>query len=115
MPRYGKKTLYLDLDALDELQVALSRLPGRPSLSSYFNDQLPSMAKLMTYMVQSAEEGGLLGLSRVLSGSLNDQISSLAQVESEINELKKDKKNLDLTLVDIPPKKIKKSKSVSRK
>jgi len=44
MPRLGKKTLYLDLEALERMQEALNLLPGKPSLSSYLNEILPGLA-----------------------------------------------------------------------
>ena len=69
MPRLGKKTLYLDLDALDRLQAALLRLPGRPSVSSYLNDQLPQHAMQMEAMVEALEKGGLRGLASIFTGT----------------------------------------------
>lgn len=44
MARLGKKTLYLDLEALERMQEALDLLPGKPSLSSYLNEILPGLA-----------------------------------------------------------------------
>jgi hypothetical protein len=46
----GKKTLYLDLDGVDALEAALSRLPGKPSVSSYLSQQLPQMAEVLDKM-----------------------------------------------------------------
>jgi hypothetical protein len=43
----GKKTLYLDLDALEALKDALKRHPGKPSLSSYLSQQIPQMAEIL--------------------------------------------------------------------
>ena len=51
MPRLGKKTLYLDLDALARIQASLSKFPGKPSLSSFLNEQLPTMADSLERMV----------------------------------------------------------------
>jgi hypothetical protein len=46
----GKKTLYLDLDAVEALEAALSNMPGSPSVSSFLTQQLPLMASAMSQM-----------------------------------------------------------------
>lgn len=65
MPRLGKKTLYLDLDALAKMQAALALLPGKPSLSSYLNELLPMQADMLEKSVIAAREGGLRGLAQM--------------------------------------------------
>lgn len=105
MPRLGKKTLYLDLDALDKIQAALQRLPGRPSLSSYLNEQLPVMADLLDQMVTAAEQGGLRGMASLLGVA-----ADLEEKRQEIGNLVREDENADKPLAeivkDIPPKKV---------
>lgn len=105
MPRLGKKTLYLDLEALDRLQAALQRLPGRPSVSSYLNEQLPMHAQNMEEMVEAMEQGGLRGLAAMFQGSAR----MLAEFDADITKALEEAKNPDKTLseiaADVPPKK----------
>lgn len=108
MPRLGKKTLYLDLDALEKIQDALQRLPGRPSLSSYLNEQLPVMADVLDQMVTAAEKGGLRGMAQLLgvAAGMEEKVEEIAKiVEEDPNADKPVKMN------DVPPKKPRASRS----
>lgn len=105
MPRLGKQTLYLDLDALEELREALSRLPGRPSVSSYLSEQLPFMAKSITSMVDALEGRGLRGFAELV-GAVADMEES---EKKDLNQMLQTTKNADTPLSelvkDVPPKK----------
>lgn len=112
MPRLGKKTLYLDLDALDRLQAALQRLPGRPSVSSYLSEIIPQHAENMEQMVSAMEQGGVRGLAamfsqagQVLEGLDNEVKGFLKEAETQG---KADSKLSELAK-DVPPKKPRKS------
>ncbi len=87
MPRLGKKTLYLDLEALESIEASLSRLPGGgPSLSSFLNEQLPVLARGLDQMVTHAEKGGLRALSAMLAGGA-EMISTMTdEVESQLQD-----------------------------
>lgn len=109
MPRLGKKTLYLDLEALDRLQAALQRLPGRPSVSSYLNEQLPIHAQNMEEMVEALEQGGLRGLATLLQGSARMIVDLDADITKTLKEAKNPDKTLSEIAADVPPKKPRKS------
>lgn len=115
MPRLGKKTLYLDLDALDRLDAALKRLPGRPSVSSYLSEVLPSHARQMELMVESMETGGVRGLAKMF-GSISDDLKALDEdVKKTVEEAKKkgtDTKKLSELTADVPPQKPRRAKVV---
>lgn len=116
MPRLGKKTLYLDLDALDKLQAALQRLPGGgPSLSSYLNEQLPIMAEMMEEMVTNAERGGLRGLADMLLGAASTTDSLVLGIEQDVKTLLQEvpdpEKKLSEYVDSVPPKKPRKPRS----
>lgn len=114
MPRYGKKTLYLDLDALDKLRAALDRLPGRPSLSSYLNETLPVLADQMDRMTAAAERGGLRGIADFL-GVVADVEDKKVEMEEDVKSTVRTAKNPDKPLselvADVPPKKPRKSRA----
>lgn len=114
MARLGKKTLYLDLDALDRLEAALSRLPGRPSLSSYLSDQLVNQAELIEKLVDALETGGLRGMAAVM-GVYGDVGQQAEKLQEDIKETLRTAKNPDKPLSeivkDVPPKKARKSSS----
>lgn len=112
MPRYGKKTLYLDLDALDKLRAALDRLPGRPSLSSYLNDTLPALADQMDRMTLAAERGGLRGVADYLNvlgevGAAAERIDE--EVKTALETSEHPDKPLSQMVLDVPPKKPRKT------
>jgi hypothetical protein len=110
MPRLGKKTLYLDLDALERLQDALKRFPGRPSLSSFFNEWLPKMADTMTEMADAAERGGLRGIADMLQITTREVVS----IEDDVRKGVQEAKNPDEPIIavqDVPPKKPRKTRS----
>lgn len=109
MPRLGKKTLYLDLDALDRLQAALQRLPGRPSVSSYLNDQLPQHADQMEAMVEAMEQGGLRALAAMFQGSAQMLTDMDQDITKALQEAKNPDKKLSEIVSDVPPKKPRKS------
>ncbi len=113
MPRLGKKTLYLDLEALEVIEAALKRLPGRPSLSSFLNEQLPTMAKLLDDMVTTAQKGGLRGLSEMLLGAAKTSEIMVDALEADVKKTLQGSKNPDKpllqTLESIPPKKVRKT------
>lgn len=115
VPRLGKKTLYLDLDALDRLEAALKRFPGRPSVSSYLSEVIPSHARQMELMVESLETGGVRELAKMF-GSLNEELKTLdKEVTETFEEAEKrgtaDKKLSELA-ADVPPKKPRRAKVV---
>lgn len=105
MPRFGKKTLYLDLDALDRLQAALQRLPGRPSLSSYLNDQLPQHAEQMEKMVNALERDGLRGLAAMFTSAGDMLVELEDDVKKTLQEAKNPDKKLSELVADVPPQK----------
>jgi hypothetical protein len=113
MSRFGKKTLYLDLEALKVIEAALNRLPGRPSLSSFFNEQLPTMAKLLDEMVTTAEKGGLRGIADMLLGAAKTAEIMVDGLEADVKKTLQSSKNPDKpllqTLEAIPPKKVRKT------
>ena len=105
MPRMGKKTLYLDLEALDRLETALHRFPGRPSLSSFFNDLLPKMADQMEEMTAALERGGLRGMAD-LFGIVSREADTLErEVSATLQEVEDPDKKLSEIAKDVPPKK----------
>lgn len=101
----GKKTLYLDLDAVDSLIDSLQRLPGRPSLSSYLNEQLPTMAVVLARMVSEAEKSGLRGAASLFQSAADE----LRNLDSELREVHEDPNPLFVVplsdLAGLPPKK----------
>jgi hypothetical protein len=108
MPRLGKKTLYLDLEALSKLQAALSRLPGGgPSLSSYLNEVLPTLADALTEMVDNAQKGGLRGLADMLEAASKYSARVADGLEADIAETieLEAKKAAPKTRASIPPRK----------
>lgn len=108
VPRLGKKTLYLDLDALDRLDAALKRLPGRPSVSSYLSEVLPSHARQIELMVESMETGGVRGLAKMF-GSLTEELTVLDQTVKDAVKEAESKGKADMKLSelakDVPPQK----------
>jgi hypothetical protein len=111
MARFGKKTLYLDLDALDKMQAALDRLPGRTSISSYLNENLPLLAELLESQVQAVTGGGLRGLAQMmqdLGGTLQtideESRAILAEPEKPVLEVKKLIKPARTVRKVVPPK-----------
>ncbi|GGM60821.1 hypothetical protein GCM10008956_40560 [Deinococcus arenae] len=111
MPRLGKKTLYLDLDALEKLEAALNRLPGRPSVSSYLSEQLPLMADSIAAMVDALEGKGLRGLANVfgVAADMEEQVKD--EVKTTLKTSKKADKTLPELVSDIPPKKPRKPRA----
>ncbi len=113
MPRFGKKTLYLDLDALERIEATLQRLPGRTSLSSFLNEQLPTMARVLDDMVAAAERGGLRGLSDMLFVAAQTSSNMIDQIEPEVKKTLLEAKNPDAPLSElmrnVPPKKVRKT------
>ncbi len=103
MPRLGKKTLYLDLEALDSIEASLGRLPGGgPSLSSFLNEQLPVLARGLDQMVTHAEKGGLRGLSAMLAGGA-EMISTMTdEVEAQLQDAISTSKHPDIPLSQLP-------------
>lgn len=114
MPRLGKKTLYLDLDALDQLETALKRLPGRPSVSSFLSEQLPVMAHNLNQMVEALEAGGLRGMAQML-GVASDLEKSLDQIKEDVKKAADTSENPDMPLSQmieaVPPKKPRKPRA----
>lgn len=108
MPRMGKKTLYLDLDAVDKIHAALGRLPGRPSVSSYLNEQLPVMADMLDQMVTAAEKGGLRGMASLLGVAAGLE-EKLEEIEKIVEEDENADKPLAELVKDVPPKKPRKT------
>lgn len=109
----GKKTLYLDLDAVDSLNASLQRLPGRPSLSSFLNEQLPVLASTMERMVSEAEKSGLRGAASIFrsTGVLLEEFDAELQAITSDPDPALDKPlPLSRPEVSIPPKKRKSSK-----
>lgn len=45
MARMGKKTLYLDLDQIEQIEQSLQDLPGKPSFSAFLSDNLALIQK----------------------------------------------------------------------
>lgn len=114
MPRLGKKTLYLDLDALDRLEAALSRLPGRPSVSSYLSEVLPQHADAMEKMTDAMEVGGLRGLSQFFGvvGDVGKQLEDAQKgIEKTLETAKHPDKPLSELAADVPPKKPRKPRA----
>lgn len=115
MPRLGKKTLYLDLDALDRLEAALKRFPGRPSVSSFLSEVLPSHARQMELMAESLETGGVRGLARMFGSVSEDLIALDEDIKNTVEEATKkgtDKKKLSEMAADVPPQKPRRAKVV---
>lgn len=114
MPRLGKKTLYLDLDALDKLDDALSRFPGRPSVSSFLSEQLPLMAENVHQMANALEAGGLRGMAQML-GVVSESHKVLSELEDDIKNTLATAENPDKKLsemvADVPPKKPRKPRA----
>lgn len=67
--RRGKKTLYLDLDAVDRLEAVLRRYPGSPSVSAFLSDWMPTMVKQLEMIADSVD---------VHTETVNDVFSSFA-------------------------------------
>ena len=114
MPRLGKKTLYLDLDALEKLENALQRFPGRPSLSSFLSEQLPTMADQIHRMADALQAGGIQGAAHLL-GSVADAQKQLVELQEGIKDTLLTTENKDLEasepVADVPPKKPRKSRA----
>lgn len=109
MPRLGKKTLYLDLDAIDQLEAALSRLPGSPSVSSYLSEQLPIMAESVVAMVDLLEGRGLRGFANVFSAVADMEETANDEVKKTLQTTKNADKPLSELMADVPPKKPRKT------
>jgi hypothetical protein len=105
MSRLGKKTLYLDLEALAKIEAALAKLPGRPSLSSYFNDMLPSIADVLTEMVASAEKGGLRGIADMIAVAGRHVTKKADELDVVLDEEKPASEPVKV----VPPKKVRKT------
>lgn len=114
MPRLGKKTLYLDLDAVDKLDAALARFPGRPSLSSFLSEQMPILADNIEQMADALEAGGLRGMAQML-GVAADAQKVLSELEDDIKNTLETAENPDKKLsemvADVPPKKPRKPRA----
>ena len=112
MPRLGKKTLYLDLDALEVMEAALNRFPGRPSVSSFLSEQLPLMADSLTKMADAMEANGLRGMADLL-GIAADVEDMTKELQEDVKETLKTTKKADTPLSelakDVPPKKPRKT------
>lgn len=86
--RMGKKTLYLDLDALERIDKALKQVPGRPSVSALVNHVLPQLADMAEAMQKIHSSGNMNDLMSVVDGYK-------ASVERQYDELQKDLKSED--------------------
>jgi methionine synthase I (cobalamin-dependent) len=105
----GKKTLYLDLDALDALEAALSQMPGSPSLSAFFNQQLPVMASSMAKMSGLFVTGATVdSVAQGLNATFDDLLGVMVETKREIRKVQdvqpKDK------VIDVPASKPKRQK-----
>ena len=110
MPRKGKKTLYLDLDAIDSIQESLDQLPGNPSVSSYLNDCLPLLALSLKDLVRESKRSSLRGAAE----AFRQAADGLLIVDDQFAEIIADPNpNYDVPLDkwDVPPKKSKSRKS----
>lgn len=109
MPRLGKQTLYLDMDALEELREALSRLPGRPSVSSYLSEQLPFMAQSIKTMADALEGRGLRGFADLVGAVADQEEAVKKEVKQKLRTTKNADKPLSELVTDVPPKKPRKT------
>lgn len=109
MPRLGKQTLYLDLDALEDLREALSRLPGRPSVSSYLSEQLPFMAKSIRTMTDALEGRGLRGFAELVNEVADQEETVKREVKQKLQTTKKADRPLSELVRGVPPKKPRKA------
>jgi hypothetical protein len=84
----GKKTLYLDLDSLARIQVSLALLPGRPSLSSFLNEQFPMMADNLERMValMTAPSTTLETLRHGLNAVADEQLELLVAAKKMLRD-----------------------------
>lgn len=109
MPRMGKKTLYLDLDALDALEAALKRLPGEPSLSSHLSKQFPMMTEILNKMADlvvpgATRESVAMGVNAAFDDMLGVIVGAKGVAREYQNTPPKDEP------IDVPASKAKRQK-----
>lgn len=115
MARFGKKTLYLNLDAIEEIQAALSKFPGRPSVSSFINDHLPLMASTLTDMVKGFERAGMHGVADIADELFDSSLELLVSAKAEIKKGRKQIKDVppQQPVSDVPASKPKRQKKMA--
>ncbi len=101
--------MYLDLDAIDKLEEALSRLPGRPSVSSYLSEQLPFMADSIMGMVDALEGRGLRGFADLVGAAADQEESVKKEVKQKLQTTKKADTSLSELVTGVPPKRPRKA------
>ncbi len=111
MPRMGKKTLYLDLDAVEALEAALDRLPGQPLLSPYLSQQLLPMSEVVNKMADllipgATRESVAMGVNAAFDDALQMVLDAKGVVKKAQN-IPPDEAVLDVTASK--PKRQKKS------
>ncbi len=109
MPRMGKKTLYLDLDALERIEASLALIPGKPSLSAFLSEQFPPLAENLETMVSLmlAPSVTLETLRAGLNAVADDQLEMLVAAKKMIRDIPPKETVIDVTASK--PKRQKKS------
>lgn len=107
MPRMGKKTLYLDLDALERIEACLALIPGKPSLSSFLSEQFPALAENLERMValMTAPSTTLETLRAELNAVADEHLETLVAAKKMIRDIQPNKK-----VIDVPASKPKRQK-----
>jgi hypothetical protein len=105
----GKKTLYLDLDALERIEASLALIPGKPSLSAFLSEQFPPLAENLETMVSLmlAPSVTLETLRAGLNAVADDQLEMLVAAKKMIRDIPPKETVIDVTASK--PKRQKKS------
>jgi hypothetical protein len=106
----GKKTLYLDLDALERIEAALALIPGKPSLSAFLSEQFPPLAENLETMVNlmTAPSVTLETLRAGLNAAADDQLEMLVAAKRMIKNIPPEE-----TVLGVPASKPKRQKKLA--
>lgn len=91
--KFGKKTLYLDLESIKRIEIALKKIPGRPSVSALLNSQLPLIAEMAESMAAAVETRDLGLVLKSLADTKMTIDRDASDVYLEINELQQQLKS----------------------
>ncbi len=111
MSKFGKQTLYLDLESVTRIRAALERLPGKPSVSSFVNEHLPAMADQLERMVDllTSPAASLESVRSGLDAIMDDTLAFALQVKKDMREDVPPKESV----LDVPPSKLKRQKKLA--